>query len=170
MGSLMKGAATPVLQDIVDRLCIATKASRTTIRLDCKFLNLQLEAVAAESRNESALSLKGEWTAGARNSAAVKWLVQNRRTFVMEDCLNPWAPDVAPEDYVIQRYGIRSEMLRAVFKGNDLIGVVSVHYTAGPRSWDDADLRAIEKACDEVLAAVEQAEADVAEKVQPKTR
>ena len=158
------------LQQVVDNLRFATNASRTTIRLDCKALKQQLEVVAVESRDESARPLKGEWTEGARNSAAVRWLAENRRTFVMEDCLNPWAPEVAPEDYVIHRYGIRSEMLRGVFRDNDLIGVVSVHYTPGPRSWDDAHLRAIELACDRVLAAVEQAEVDVAETVPPKNR
>ena len=157
---MLKDPALLALQDIVDSLRVATNASRTTIRLDCTALSQKLETVAAESLDDGARSLKEEWTAGARKSAAVRWLVENRRTFVMENCLKPWAPEVAPEDYVIQRYGIRSEMLRGIFSGDELIGVVSVHYTPGPRSWDDAELGMIERACDEVLATVEQVEAD----------
>jgi GAF domain-containing protein len=157
---VLKDTAAHTLQDIVDRLRVATNASRTTIRLDCRALSQQLETVAAESLGDGVRSLKDEWTAGARNSAAVRWLVKNRRTFVMEDCLNPWAPEVAPEDYVIQRYGIRSELIRGVFRGDDLIGVVSVHYTPGTRSWDDAELGMIERACNEVLVTVEQVEPD----------
>ena len=37
---------------------------------------------------------------------------------------------------------------------------VSVDYTPGPRSWDDAELAMIERACDEVLAIINQVEAD----------
>jgi len=159
--AVLKDVALLALDDIANRLRIATGASRVTIRLDCVALDQQLEAVAVESLVDGALALKAQWTADARGSAAVRWLTANRRTFVMEDCLKPWAPEVAPEDYVIQRYGIRSEMLRGVFSGDKLIGVVSVHYTPGPSSWDDADLRMIESACDEVLAIVEQAEARV---------
>lgn len=138
------------LQDVVDRLRADTRASRTTIRADFPALGLELEEVAAEARGEGVRTLIGQRTSGVRDGAAVRWLCENRRTFVMEDCLNPWAPEVAPEDYVIELYGIRSEMVSGVFRGNDLIGIVSVHYTAGERHWSEDEVAMIERAAGEV--------------------
>lgn len=46
-------------RDIVDRLPADTGASRTTIRVDCAPLNLELETVAVESRVDSARALEG---------------------------------------------------------------------------------------------------------------
>ena len=148
-------AALQSLRDIAERLRLGTGASRTTIRLDSRELGQELGTVAAESLDHGARSLEGRLTPDIRNSAAIRWLVDNRRTFVMPDCSNPWAPEVAPEDYVIQLYGIRSEMVRGVFRGDELGGVVSVHYTRGPREWSDADLAMIESACEEVLVIAE---------------
>lgn len=156
----MKATALQSLRDIAGRLRAGTGASRITIRLDSRRLGQELGVVAAESLGDSARSLEGQATPDIHNSAAVRWLVENRRTFVMEDCNNPWAPEVAPEDYVIRLYGIRSEMVRGVFRDEKLIGVVSVHYTKGPRQWSDGELAMIESACDEVLALVDEAEAD----------
>jgi len=68
----------------------------------------------------------------------VRWLMKNRRTFVMDDCLNPWDSDVAPEDYVIELYGIRSEMVAGIFRSNDMLGMVSVQRARAPgatRKW-----------------------------------
>ena len=89
----------------------------------------------------------------------MRWLATHRRTFVMEDCLDPWDPEVAPEDYVIELYGIRSEMVAGVFRGADMVGIVSVHYTRGARSWSDREVAMIESACAEVLAILGRFEA-----------
>ena len=139
-------------RDITDRLRADTGASRTTIRVDSARLGLDVETVAAESRADGVLALEGRRTPGVRDGAAARWLRDNRRPFVMDDCLNPWAPEVAPEDYVIELYGIRAEMVCGVFDGDDMVGIVSVHYTRGPRAWSDADVTMIERACDDVLA------------------
>ena len=157
---MLKTTALQSLRDIASRLRAGTGASRTTIRLDSRRLGQELGIVVAESLADGARSLEGQTTPDIHNSAAVRWLVENRRTFVMEDCSNPWAPEVAPEDYVIRLYGIRSEMVRGVFRGEELVGVVSVHYTKGPRQWGDGELAMIESACDEVLALVDQLEVD----------
>jgi GAF domain-containing protein len=143
------------LRRIAVRLHDDTRASRVTIRVDCASLGLEIETVAVESRDESARALEGQRTPNARESAAVRWLCANRRTFVMDDCLNPWDPEVAPEHYVINLYGIRSEMLSGIFRGETLVGVVSVHYTKGTRSWRDEEVGMIEAACREVLAVID---------------
>ena len=147
---MLKTDTILAFDDIVDRLRTDTGASRTTIRVDCDPLGLEVENVVAESRDDGIRALKGQRTPNLRNGAAVRWLRDNRRTFVMEDCLNPWAAEVAPEDYVIKLYGIRSEMVAGVFRGDDLAGMVSVHYTKGTRVWGDNEVAMIERACEEV--------------------
>jgi len=139
-------------RDIVDRLRVGTGASRTTIRVDLARLGLEVDTVAAESRAAGVRALEGQRTPGARDGAAARWLRENRRPFVMEDCLNPWAPEVAPEDYVIDLYGIRAEMVCGVFRGDAMVGIVSVHDTHGARAWSDDDVAMIERACDDVRA------------------
>ena len=89
----------------------------------------------------------------------MRWLSTNRRTFVMEDCLNPWDPEVAPESYVIDLYGIRSEMIAGVFRGDAMVGIVSVHFTRGARTWSAEEVAMIESACREVLTILEDLEA-----------
>ena len=148
-----------VFRRIAEHLRAGTGASRTTIRVDCAPLGLEMETVAVESRDASARALEGQRTPAVREGAAVRWLAKNRRTFVMEDCLDPWDPEVAPEDYVIELYGIRSEMVAGVFRGADMVGVVSVHYTRGARSWSDGEVTMIESACEAVLAILDKLEA-----------
>ena len=145
---------------IADQLRTGTLASRTTIRVDCDPLGLEMETVAVESRDESASALEGQRTPALRDGAAVRWLATNRRTFVMEDCLNPWDPDVAPENYVIGLYGIRSEMVAGVFRGDAMVGIVSVHFTRGARTWSDEEVAMIEAACTEVRTILEDLKAE----------
>lgn len=144
---------------VAEHLRTGTGASRTTVRVDCALLGLEMETVAVESRDASARALEGQRTPAVREGAAVRWLAKNRRTFVMEDCLDPWDPEVAPEDYVIERYSIRSEMVAGVFRGADMVGIVSVHYTRGARSWGEEEVAMIESACRDVLAILDKLEA-----------
>lgn len=158
--AMTDGLSMQDFRDIADRLRAGTDASRVTVRFDCERLHLELETVAAESCVDGVLAMEGQVTPGARTSAAVSWLRENRRTFVMEDCSKPWSPHVAPEDYVIGLYGIRSEMLAGVFRDEELVGVVSVHYADGPRTWSNAEVAMIERACEEVMALLEQLDGD----------
>ena len=159
MHSLKENESLAAFRHIADRLRSGTRASRTTIRVDCDLLGLEMETVAVESRDESARALEGQRTPALREGAAVRWLSTNRRTFVMEDCLNPWDPVVAPESYVIDLYGIRSEMVAGVFRGDAMVGIVSVHFTRGARTWSAEEVAMIESACREVLTILEDLEA-----------
>ena len=47
-------------RNIVERLRTDTGASRTTIRVDCAPLNLDVETVAAESRDDGVRALAGQ--------------------------------------------------------------------------------------------------------------
>lgn len=142
-------------QAVLDDLLARTRASRTTLRLDAPNWGLHVDDVAAEARrDESVRSIKGQTSLDQRNAAAVKWLVENRRTFVMSDTLNPWDPAVAPEREVIEIYGIRSEMVSLVLVDGEPEGWVSVHWTEGPREWTEAEIAAIEDACRKMAAII----------------
>ena len=52
--------------------------------------------------------------------------------------------EVAPENYVIGLYGIRSEMVAGVFRRDAMVGIISVHFTRGARTWSDEEVAMIE--------------------------
>ena len=125
-----------VFQTILDRLRMATRSDRVTLRLENAALGLKLEKVAVESLADGVNSIMTLTTADIRNGSAPRWLIANRRTFVMDDCLRPCDPALAPEVYVIETYWVRSEMVSPVFDDQELAGIISVHYTRGPRPLD----------------------------------
>ena len=158
----LKSRTAGALEDILAALRTDTDAGRTTVRLDDCGVGFHVDTVAAESLAEGVHSILTLNTLDQKNAAAVKWLEKNRRTFVMNDTLDPWDPEVAPEREVVETYGIRSEMVAPVFMGGDLVGWVSVHYTRGPRVWTDSEIARIEAACEnvrEVLEGVDEAPA-----------
>ena len=144
------GETEQKLQEIMDNLAIDTKAGRTTIRLDHQDLGFSVASPAAESLADGVHSIKSQTELDQWNCAVVKWLIKNKRTFIMDDCLNPWDPEVAPERAVIETYGILSEMLTSVIKHSKMVGWVSVHYTEGPRKWTEKEITMIESAADRV--------------------
>lgn len=107
---------------------------------------LRLESVAVESLQQSVDTLLAETAEGLRNAVAPRWLIANRRTFVMDDCLSPADPRLAPEPYLVEAYGVRDEMLQPVFMDAELVAIMSVHYTQGPRQWTEWDVSRIERA------------------------
>lgn len=156
----LKTKTVATLQKILDELRIDVHGGRTTVRLDDCGLGFHVDTVAAESLSAGVHSIKTQNSLDQKNAAAVKWLDKNRITFVMDDCLNPWDPVVAPEKEVIETYGIRSEMVSPVIKGGDLIGWVSCHYTKGARVWKPEEIARIERACtlvSNLMADVEKA-------------
>ncbi len=156
----LKSQTAAALTDILGALRRDTDAGRTTVRLDDCGVGFHVDTVAAESLSDGVHSILTLNSLDQKNAAAVKWLEKNRRTFVMDDTMNPWDHEVAPEQDVIDAYGIRSEMVSPVIKQEELIGWVSVHYTKGARVWTEAEIARIEAACDsvrEVLEGVDEA-------------
>ena len=156
----LKSRTVDALTGLLDALRTDTDAGRTTVRIDDSRIGLHCDTVSAESLSEGVHSILTLNTLDQRNAAAVKWLDKNRRTFVMNDTLDPWDPEVAPEREVVEAYGIRSEMVAPVIKDGDVVAWVSVHYTRGPRVWTDAEIARIEAACEgvrEVLEGVDEA-------------
>lgn len=153
--SNLKSHTADVLGDVLAALRTDTDAGRTTVRLEDCGVGFHVDTVAAESLADGVHSILTLNTLDQKNAAAVKWLEKNRRTFVMNDTLNPWDPEVAPEREVVEAYGIRSEMVAPVIKEGDLVGWVSVHYTRGPRVWTDEEIARIEAACESVREVLE---------------
>jgi len=147
------------IQQILDKLRKDTLSGRTTVRLDHQALGFTVASPAGESLSDGVHSIKSQTQLDQWNCAAVRWLIKNRRTFVMDDCLNPWDPEVAPERPVIETYGILSEMLTSVIKGGEMVGWVSVHYTKGSRKWTEEEIRMIESAAHRVCSVLEDFEA-----------
>jgi maleate isomerase len=131
---------------VLQALLGAASASRTTLRIDLPRFGLHVNAPAAEALAPGVHSIKDRTSLDQRNAVAVKWLEAHRRVFVENDCLHT-TPDVAPEPEVTGAYGIRSEMVAPILRGNALIGWVSVHDTRGPRRWTQQEIAAIEAAC-----------------------
>ena len=147
------------LQEIIDQLRSDTRAGRTTVRIDHKALGFEVNTPAVESLDAGIHSIKSQTDLDIWNCAAARWLIKNRRTFVMNDCMNPWDPKVAPEREVIELYGILSEMVTLVTKSGEVIGLVSVHYTKGARNWTEDEIRMIESASERVRSVLEDFEA-----------
>ena len=143
------------LREILESLRVDTDGGRTTVRLDHDILELHVDTVAEESLSEGVHSIRAQNSLDQRNAAAIRWLEKHRRSFVMNDTLDPWDAEVAPEKAVIETYGIRSEMVSPVIKDSDMVGWVSVHYTKGPRDWTAAEIARIEAACDSVREILE---------------
>lgn len=158
----LKERTVVALSDLLRALREDTDAGRTTVRLDDCGLGFHVDTVAAESLADGVHSILTLNTLDQRNAAAIKWLNKNRRTFVMDDTLDPWDEEVAPEKAVVEAYGIRSEMVAPVIKGGDFIGWVSAHFTKGARVWTEAEIARIEAACDGVRELLEGVDAALA--------
>jgi maleate isomerase len=132
------------LQEILDDLLESTSASRTTIRLDVPIKDLYLDMVAAEALAPSVRSLRDDVSiTNLREVPTVEFLEKERRILVQNDCL--MADPTVPQQ-LIDLYGVKAQMLGPLVRDDRLIGLISVHYTPGPREWSDKDLEALREA------------------------
>ena len=131
--------APMAFQALTRELLERTGASRTTLRLDdtpgVEF------PVKAEALTPGVNSIAGDNTIPIRASSTFKWINRERRILVQEDLL---AADPAPAADLMERYGGRAQMLAPVEVGGELVGLVSVHYVPGPRSWTDEEIAVVE--------------------------
>ena len=137
----------------VEALLLATGASRTTLRLDWPEWGLQVDDIAAEAVAPGIASLKGETSIDQRRAATIRWLEQERRPLIQENCS---AVDPSPPPELVQIYGVRAQMLGPVVWSGRLAGWVSVHETRSERRWSSDDAAAL----DEAVSAIERAVAE----------
>jgi maleate isomerase len=136
-------------QATVEQLLERTRASRTTLRLDRPggFFPVVAEAVAPGIH-----SIAADTTIDLRASATFRFLEEERRLLIQPDLL---AAKPAPPAELIEVYGARAQMLAPVVSEDRLVGIVSVHYSDGPRTWAEEDVSALEEAVEQVEQALD---------------
>jgi len=136
-------------QPLVDELLQELGASRVTLRIDD--VPGEVFPVKAESLAPGINSIAGDRTLPIRQSETFKWVERERRVLVQDDIL---ASPITPAPALTGRYGARSQMLAPVFRGDDLVGLVSIHHVGEPRTWSPDEVALLER-------AVERLEADL---------
>jgi len=136
-----------MFQALIEELLARTGASRTTLRVDDE--PGKVFPVKAEARAPGVSSIAGDETIPIRASATFQWVDRERRILVQDDLL---AADPAPARALIDRYGARAQILAPVEREEELVGLVSVHYAPGPRTWTKEEVAALE----EIVRRIEQ--------------
>ena len=135
-------------QEILEDLLKSTAASRTTVRLDMPGQNLHLDAVAAEALAPGVRSMKDDTSINnLRKASTYEFVEEERRILVQNDCLTA---DPAPPAALIDFYGVKAQMLGPIVLDDSVIGIISVHYTPGPREWTHKDVAALRDAVERV--------------------
>jgi maleate isomerase len=116
----------------LERLLAATGCSRTTLRM---LGDDGLYPVVGEARAEGIRTLVGS-PIDIRSAATFRALDRGRELLVQDDLSRA---DPPPPAQLIEVYGVRAQMLAPLERDGELVGVISVHETKGPRAWTDAD-------------------------------
>jgi len=133
-------------QATIESLLERTGASRTTLRLDRPE---GFFPVVAEACAPGIGSIAGDTSIDLAASPTFKSLEHEQQLLIQSDLL---AADPAPPPELIELYGARAQMLAPVVRDDRLVGIVSVHYSPGPRTWTDDDVAALEEAVQQVQA------------------
>jgi maleate isomerase len=128
---------------ILSALLEATKASRTTFRVDIPAENISVQVPLAEAAAAGIPSMLTDGSLKQRESPTCQWLEKHRKPLVQDDLEHA---DPAPPRALIDAYGAKAQMLAPVEDEGAMIGWVSVHYAPGPRHWMPAEISALEDA------------------------
>jgi maleate isomerase len=137
---------------IVSDLLAATNASRVTLRLAVPGQGFP---VVAEDVSPGVSSIRLDVSPSLTNAPTVDYLAKRRENLIQNDCLSA---DVRPPAELLELYGVKAQMLGPVLRGQQLIGIVSVHYIPGPRHWTDEEVRALNCAVRAVEQIVERSQ------------
>lgn len=121
-------------QDDVDRLRRELGASRIILRLETpgSFYPVVAESVA-DGIHRVATGHEPDFS----QAPTFLFVKDERRPLIQDDCLDhPLAP---PAD-IVGHYGVRSQLLVPVVRGDRFVGVVGVHVAEGPRTWTDGEV------------------------------
>jgi GAF domain-containing protein len=139
-------------QAFVDELLRELRASRVTLRLDD--VPDEVFPVKAEALAPGINSIAGDRTIPIRESATFKWVQRERRVLVQDDIL---ASPIAPAPALTGRYGARAQMLAPIFRGDDLVGLVSVHHVGEPRPWTSEEVALLKRAVERLQTELSRA-------------
>ncbi len=134
---------------IVSDLLASTNASRVTLRLAVPGEGFP---VVAEDVAPGISSIRLDVSPSLTKAPTVEYLAERRANLIQDDCLSA---EVRPPAELLQLYGVKAQMLGPVLRGEQLIGIVSVHYTPGSRHWTDEEIRALNRAVRAVELAVD---------------
>jgi hypothetical protein len=152
-GAVWPNGAEPVTQTsrqaVVDELLLKLRASRVTLRIDD--VPGEVFPVKAESLAPGVNSIASDRTIPIRESETFQWVERERRLLVQDDILSS---PITPAAALTGRYRARSQMLAPVFRGKDLIGLVSVHHVGEPRHWTPDEVELVERAVERLEAGL----------------
>jgi GAF domain-containing protein len=137
------------IRSVLDRLRVSTNAGRVTLRLESPDAPFP---VVAESIDADVASIKGDDRIDPTTSPGFKVVERERQILIQNDCL---VDPPSPGRDLIDLYGVRAQMLAPVELRGQLVGVISVHSTTGPRSWSEEDVAALEHAVQKVVGQLE---------------
>ena len=136
------------LDAILAALRDATGAARVTFRVDLPERGIDCNDVAAEAVAPGVKSLRGQTAIDQRAAGSIRWLDVNKRPLVQDDLTGRVEPAPPPE--LMSVFGVTAQMLGPVVRGDMLTGWISVHVEQGRRHWTDGDVKALEKALEDV--------------------
>jgi gluconolactonase len=147
-GAVGAGTSTQTSRQLlVDELLLRLGASRVTLRIDD--VPGEVFPVKAESLAPGVNSIAGDRTIPIRESETFQWVERERRLLVQDDILSS---PIAPAPALTGPYRARSQMLAPVFRGEDLVGLVSVHQVGELRHWTPDEAAFVERAVERLEA------------------
>lgn len=122
--------------DDVDRLRRQLGASRIILRLETPGA---FYPVVAESAADGIRSVATGPEPDFSQVATFLFVSQEQRPLIQDDCLDH---PLSPPAEIVGHYGVRSQLLVPVPRGDRFVGVVGIHVAEGPRTWTDDEVAA----------------------------
>lgn len=138
----------PALDPLVAELREALGVSRVTVRLAAPDAYYPL---AAEARGEAVRTMWDAEQPDTRGAGTYVALERDRAVIVQDDTATAAA---RPPRSTIETFDVRAQMLGPLVRGEELLGIVSVHQGGGPRAWEASDVERLERTVERVLAAL----------------
>lgn len=133
---------------VAQQLFDAVRPGRVTIRgaapgeQDPTFLHVEVRASGAPT-------MVGAPQDGIPSAPTYLWLREHRAILVQNDCLD----DPRPPRMLTDHFGVTAQLLGPLLRDGVLVGSISVHQQGGPRTWSEADVRAVAYAVQRLRAA-----------------
>lgn len=137
------------LAAIVDELRVQLGASRVTVRLD---VPPEIYPVVAEACAHGSRSMKGDDAVGDLRTVATYQYVEREHKILIQDDVIDARP--GPPPALIHEFGVRAQMLAPVLAGERLVGIISIHYGPGARTWTAEDVALLARGASRVEAVV----------------
>ncbi|MET0701281.1 MAG: aspartate/glutamate racemase family protein [Mycobacterium sp.] len=146
---LAHGGLRARLQTVTDDLRGATRADRTTLRIDLPEAGCSVNTCAAESCAPTVRSIRRDPSLPQRDLETVQWIDRHRTVLVQPDfSVKPFPPQ-ALRDF----YGVRAQMLAPIVRAGEMVAWLSVH-SLTERPWSHADQQALAAAVRQVDEAL----------------